>query len=144
VFLLFRRLQAGNKVLSAIGAGVFLLHPLQTESVAYITGRSELLTGFLLLTATLVFLRTENSSWKWAILRTELTGAAILSKEQALAMIPLFFLFESGWIGNAPNLKAKFLENVRKHWRLWGLLTVAGCLGSVFVLRVLSQSESAG
>src|SRR5699024_3290869 len=38
-------------------AGLFLLHPLQTESVDYITSRSEILTACFMLAALLLFLR---------------------------------------------------------------------------------------
>ena len=43
---------------SLLGAGLFLLHPLQSESAAYIAGRSELVSGLFLVSAWLVFLQS--------------------------------------------------------------------------------------
>ncbi len=56
VFLLLRHLLARldpadgrNPLLAGFGAALFLLHPLQTESVAYVASRSEVLCGTFLL-----------------------------------------------------------------------------------------------
>jgi protein O-mannosyl-transferase len=48
--------KAARRTLSIFSAAVFLFHPLQTESVAYIASRSENLTGLLFNTAFAVFL----------------------------------------------------------------------------------------
>ncbi len=46
---------------SAFGCSVFLLHPLQTESVAYVAGRSEVLSAAFVLLAWLIFVRRIGS-----------------------------------------------------------------------------------
>ena len=78
------------------------------------------------------------------MLVTAALGAALLSKEQALAAIPLFLLLETGWIDSVSNLRTALLEGVRNHRRLWILLIAAGCASAVFVWIILSQSQSAG
>jgi tetratricopeptide (TPR) repeat protein len=144
VFLLFRELLPGRLWLCGFGAAVFLLHPLQTESVAYMAGRSELLVAFFLLLALLAFLRAGRAGWKWAFVVTGLCGAALLSKEQALALIPLFLVLEAGWLENPERLRPVFLDRMRRHWRLWVLLMTAGALGGALVWSVLRTSPSAG
>src|SRR5579862_4483651 len=64
VFLFFRILLPGRLLLCGFAAALFVLHPLQTESVAYLAGRSELVVGFFLLSAVLVFLRVRRPSWR--------------------------------------------------------------------------------
>src|SRR4051794_31435183 len=63
VYFVIRRLlgfanlpQASRTPYAVFGALVFLLHPLQTESVAYISGRSDALCGMLACAAFAVFL----------------------------------------------------------------------------------------
>ena len=144
VFLLFRALLPNELILCGFGAAIFLLHPLQTESVAYLAGRSELVVASFVLCATLVFLRVRNPSWPWAGGVAALLGAALLSKEQALAAIPFFLLLESGWADAAPDLWATMRARIRCHWRLWVMCLAAGCAGAAWVGLVLSQSKSAG
>ena len=62
VFFVIRRLlewagtaPADRTPFAAFGAMLFLLHPLQTESVDYIAGRSELVSGFFFFAGWLVF-----------------------------------------------------------------------------------------
>src|SRR5262249_672824 len=44
-----------RRVASALGATIFLIHPLATESVSYIAGRSESLAAFFMLLAYTIF-----------------------------------------------------------------------------------------
>jgi protein O-mannosyl-transferase len=144
VFLLCRAFLPNRPWLCGFGAASFLLHPLQTESVAYLAGRSELVVAFFLLCSTLVFVRVRRPTWGWAMLVTALLGAALLSKEQASAAIALFLLLESGWMENSPDLLATLVTRIRNHWRLWGLLAALGCVAAALIWAVLSESTSAG
>ena len=51
---------------AAFGALLFLLHPLQTEAVAYIAGRSESLSGMFVFAAFAVFLYRRATAISWA------------------------------------------------------------------------------
>ena len=62
VFLIVRKIGSWvepdawkQNVLSLFAAGLFLMHPVQTEAVTYITGRSDVLSSLLMLAAFLVF-----------------------------------------------------------------------------------------
>src|SRR4051794_15944290 len=78
---------------SAFAATIFLIHPLQTETVAYIAGRSELVCGFFTLAALVIFCdpAKETISAKRALAVIVLYGCAVLSKEQA-AVLPVLFV----------------------------------------------------
>ena len=85
LWLLARRVLTPPAAL--VAAGIFLLHPLQTESVAYVAGRSELLVG----TAVLVALLAAERGW-W-VLAGVLAISAVLGKHagvMALALVPLW------------------------------------------------------
>ena len=70
-----------------LAAGLFLLHPIQTESVAYIAARSELVMGLALLLALLVAERG------WPMLAWVFAASAVVSKPAGglvLLLVPLW------------------------------------------------------
>lgn len=79
-------------------AGVFLLHPLNSESVSYITGRADLLvTGWSLLAAwSALTWRDRSGWWRLALVVVALAGAAV-SKEIGLIAVPLVVLTVCAW-----------------------------------------------
>src|SRR5215471_2758120 len=122
VFFIIRRLlewagisQYERNALSGFGAGVFLLHPLQTESVAYIAGRSEALSGMFALAsiAAFVYRRSAAISWSGVLAVLALFVAAMLSKEQAI-VIPAVLLLTDFWWNPGFSLKGIF-----GNWRLY-------------------------
>jgi tetratricopeptide (TPR) repeat protein len=133
VWLILRRLAEWNgmearrrEVLSVFGGALFLLHPAQTESVAYIAGRSESFSGMLAAGSLAVFLyRKEVAiSWRWAAAVVLLALAAILSKEQAVALFAVFLLTDYWW---NPGFS---LQGVKGNWRLYAPMLL-GALGAV-------------
>ncbi len=125
---------------AALGGAVFLLHPLQTEAVAYIAGRSELVSAMFVLAAYLVFLHQPPHSVSWRALATILAlyGCAVLSKEQAAVLPAVFFatdicLYRRPW-----------REALRGRRRLYGGLAIAAAVGLAGVWSVLRTSASAG
>lgn len=70
-------------------AAVFVLHPVQVESVAWISERKNVLSGFLYLAAALAYFRfsppeqapaTVSGRWGWYVLSVGLFAGALLSK----------------------------------------------------------------
>ena len=83
----------------AIGVGTaFLLHPLHTEAINYITARSSLQSGTLSLAALLAFVcarqGTGNRRLGWLMFAFILAGAALLTKEVAVVIPALFLLYD--------------------------------------------------
>jgi len=127
-----------RKILAGFVALMFLWHPLQTESVAYIAGRSEVLSGLFYLAAVALFLarRSPTVTWPVALGVLVLYGAAILSKEHAASLVAVLLLTD--WFWNAG------WQGIRRNWRLY-LPILAGALAAArFVWRVLATSDSAG
>jgi protein O-mannosyl-transferase len=117
-------------------AAIFLLHPLQTESVSYIAGRSESLCAFFFLAAYALYLRRPPGPITWRRSGTILMlyGAAILTKEHAVVLPALFLLtdaFESA-------------ATIRRNWRIHAPIAVLALAGLAMVAKVLSSAVSAG
>jgi Tfp pilus assembly protein PilF len=129
-----------STILAVFSAGLFLLHPLQTESVSYVASRSETLSVFFVLATLVVFLYREGSAL--SIGRTvavlALFGAAVLSKEHT-AMLPVLLLLTDYYWN--PGFS---VAGIRRNWRLYIPIAVAGALAIAFVFRVLSAASTAG
>ena len=79
------------------GALLFALHPVQTEAVAYISGRSSSLSATLALASALLYLRgraTDRFGWT-KVLSPALFVLAVLGKETALALPLALTLLEA-------------------------------------------------
>ncbi len=129
-----------TEILAFFAAGLFLLHPLQTESVSYIASRSETLSVFFVLAAYLVFLyrRDANAGWRTAVGVLALFGAAMLSKEHTAVFPAMLLLTDYYW-----NPGFKF-EGIKRNWKLYLPIVAIGALGFAFVWRVLAGAVSAG
>ena len=128
------------RVASAFGAIVFAIHPLQTESVSYVAGRSESLAALFLFLAYVVFLyrRKEAISWWEAVLVLVLFGAAVKTKENAIALPPILILTDLFWP------QAFSLRGLRRDWRLYGLMIPGAIYAAFAVFRMLASAGTAG
>jgi len=123
-------------LLSAFAGALFLLHPVQTESVAYVASRSEVLSVFFYFAAFAVFIyRNSESMTVWrALAIVALFGAAVATKEHTLTLPLLVVLTDYFWSRGA----------VRKNGILYGLMMLAGAGGALVVWRVLRGANTAG
>jgi Tfp pilus assembly protein PilF len=126
--------------LAIFAAGLFLLHPLQTESVSYVASRSETLSVFFVLAALVVFLyRTGDALGIGRTLAVlALYGAAVLSKEHTAVLPVLLLLTDYYW---NPGFS---LTGIRRNWRLYVPIVVVGALAAFFVALVLRSATTAG
>lgn len=132
VWLIVRRLLAlgsalagqPRDLLAAFAGLLFLLHPVQTESVAYIAGRSDSLSGFFTAAAYTVFLYRPKpaSPWITAGAVLALFSLAVLSKEQAIAL-PALLLLTDLWWNPGHGIAA-----VKSNWRIYIPIAVMGIL----------------
>ena len=130
----------GANLLAGFAAAVFLLHPIQTEAVAYVAGRSENLSVLFFLAAFAVFLhrRSAAASWKVAIAVLALFGAAVLTKEHTLVLPGLLLLTDYYW-----NPGFSF-RGIQRNWRIYVPMALGGIVGLAFVAKVLAHAPSAG
>jgi tetratricopeptide (TPR) repeat protein len=129
-----------SEILSMFGAGLFLLHPAQTESVSYVASRSETLSVFFVLSSLVVFLyrRKNEINFLPSIGVLVLLGLGLLSKEHTAALIGVFLLTDFFW---NPGFS---LRGIRDNWRLYVPAAVLAVVGGAFVWRTLSGAATAG
>ncbi len=147
IFFIVRRLldwaqveKARRDVLAALAALVFLLHPAQTEAVAYLAGRSEALSAMLAFAAFTVFLyrREKAATWTVAAAVLALFALALLAKEQTIALAGLLLLTDYWW-----NPGFSF-QGVRANWRLYLPVGAAALAGVAWLWNTIMRSTTAG
>lgn len=118
---------------ASAGAAVFLAHPLATESVSYIAGRSESLAALFVLAAFALFLhrREHEIRWRDALVILGLFGLGVAAKENAVALAGVLLLTD--WI--FPRASSR---------RLYLLLAPAAAIAVALVLRALLNGGNAG
>src|SRR3989338_818867 len=94
IFLLFSRLGISRRA-SFLGSLLFLLHPILTQAVSYISGLSEPLVVSTILGALLIFLKTFESDekfYKWLLLGALVFFIGLFSKESQVVSLGLMGL----------------------------------------------------
>ncbi|MDA1208598.1 MAG: tetratricopeptide repeat protein [bacterium] len=86
--ILRKLLRTDSWLLPLLGALIFVVHPLHTETVVWVSARKDLLSGFFFLFALLSYLHNKK---KAGILFFVL---ALLSKVTAITLIPVLFLVD--------------------------------------------------
>jgi len=147
VFLIVRRLveKAGamhsrRDLLAGLAAALFLLHPMQTEAVAYLAGRSETVSVMMAYAAFAVFLYREEAAigWRTSAAVLGLFVLALLSKEQTMALPALLLLTDAWWNPGAP------VKAIRANWRLYGPMAAGALAGVAYYWNLILHSPSAG
>jgi tetratricopeptide (TPR) repeat protein len=136
-FLTWVKVNGRKRDVLAIFAGaLFLLHPLQTESVAYIASRSEVLSVFFCFAAFALFLYHSDGAMRWprALAIVVLFGAAVVTKEHTVMLPALVLLTDYFWKRGG----------LRKNAILYGMFALVGAGGAAFVLRTLRSANTAG
>jgi tetratricopeptide (TPR) repeat protein len=127
-------------ILSFFAAGLFLLHPAQTESVSYIASRSETLSIFFVLAALVVFLYRSSAtvSIPRILALLALFAAAALSKEHTAVLPVLFILTDYYW-------HFEFSTSVIwRNWKLYVPVAASAVLALIEILRILQGNQTAG
>ncbi|MDX2169142.1 MAG: tetratricopeptide repeat protein [Deltaproteobacteria bacterium] len=83
------RRSGGSDIAALTGAALFALHPIQSEAVAYISGRTDLLVVFGALLSCLVWLG-DGPPRRRGVLAALAGGVAMLGKESGFAIVPLW------------------------------------------------------
>ncbi len=147
VFFITRRILAWagtqgprREWMAAFAGGLFLLHPAQTESVAYVASRSEDLSALFFYAAFAVFVYRKSPviSWLTAAVVIVLYGAAVSTKEHTITLPALLLLTDYFW---NPGFS---LRGIRRNWRLYVPLAVAAVAGVALVVRLVGSAPTAG
>jgi tetratricopeptide (TPR) repeat protein len=131
---------AFREVLAGFSGALFLLHPLQTESVAYVASRSETLSVFFFLAAYAVYLYSpaEKISVRRTVAVLALFLVACTVKEHTTVLPGLLLLTD--YFFTTPFR----FEGIRQRLRLYVPIVLAGGIGLFAVVRVLSTAQTAG
>ena len=127
-------------LLAGFAAAVFLLHPVQTEAVAYLAGRSDSLSVMLLLAAFAAFIYRPRREISWLMVFVVLGffGAALLSKQHTIALPAVLLLTDYWW---NPGFS---LKGIRGNWKLYATMALGAALAVSRYWDVLLHSPSAG
>jgi protein O-mannosyl-transferase len=134
LFRLARRVGKGNLVAFA-ASGLFAVHPMMTEAVGYISGRSEVLCATFFMLALMC-----GSRWlieggaKWALITAGLWVAALATKESA-AMFP-FVLLTYDYFALQTDQVSRRQRIRRVHLPLISTAVVAGIVRLTVLARV--------
>ena len=136
VFVLFSRVLK-NWVLGFFVALLFVVHPLRVESVAWVSERKDVLSGFFFWAAIL----TVFESWERTSLRTKkglhalglvCFGLALLSKP-SVVVLPVLLIALEGWRRGEQGWGVGFWIAAAKRWWMWfALSAVASVLTMAF------------
>ncbi|MBZ5595423.1 MAG: hypothetical protein LAP39_24530 [Acidobacteriia bacterium] len=132
--------RARRQVLAVFAGALFLLHPVNSESVGYVASRSENLSVLLFLGAFALFLyrRSTEITWTRTAMVLLVFAAAVLSKEHTVVLPALLLLTDYFW--NPPFSFA----GIRRNWRLYVPVTISGVLAVLYLARQLRGATSAG
>ena len=93
-FLVFRVSSAvlNGRVAAASAALLFAIHPVHIEDVCWVSASNEMLYVGLLLLSLLFLFRSQSDGVVWLRLSIAAWGAALLTKETAIALLPIFVI----------------------------------------------------
>ncbi|MGQ9635092.1 MAG: tetratricopeptide repeat protein [Bryobacteraceae bacterium] len=147
IFLIARKLFAwsgcegrSREWLAAFAGAVFLLHPVQTEAVSYVTSRSENLSVLFLLSAVAIFIYRKRTAISWPVVLAILIlyAAAASTKEHTAVLPAVLLLVDYFW-----NPGFSF-SGIRRNWRLYVPIAVGAALALAYVFDILRQAVTAG
>jgi tetratricopeptide (TPR) repeat protein len=147
IFLIVRRLlawsgveKARQSLLAGLAALLFLLHPVQTEAVAYLAGRSDGLSTLFAAAALTIFLYRKETSATWIVVVEVLAffGLALLSKEQTVALPALLLLTDFWW---NPGFS---LRGIFGNWRLYVVMALGAAGGVAYFWNLIFGATTAG
>jgi len=153
VFLLIRRFSA--KLSTAVVAGlIFAVHPIQTDSVSYVSGRRDILfTLFYLAALHAYFTYREKASRTWFVLFLGSWALSLMSKEMAVSLPFVIFLWnfcdrwretEGSWLQRLIQATKRAL--IKDKW-LYALLAVASvgfAAYAIFFQRASGRTSGSG
>lgn len=127
--------QERRELLAAFAGALFLLHPVNTEAVAYIASRSENFSVLWFFGAITLFLyrRRVEITWGRSAMVLLFFGAAVLSKEHTIVLPAILLLTDYFW--NPPFS----LAGVRRNWKLYLPIVAGGVMVGGYSARLLKD-----
>ena len=141
-YLVLRCLQrmTGDKLLSALGAIAFCIHPLNTEAVVWVSARKDLLSAFFFFGALYQYLLYEEKDTDGYPLKSIALFAAALLSKVSVAPFPIFLLLWR-WYKNKPFTRS-FVKSVAPYFVLsivFGVIALLGKEDNISMLTLWGQ-----
>jgi protein O-mannosyl-transferase len=131
----------GDTFAAFVAAALMAVHPLMTEAVGYVSGRSELLSGVFFFSALLCFRRAFIGRSRWYLPALTCFAIGLFTKE-TMAMLPVVLVaYDRLLIRPAPSVWR------RRLWRLHIPLLVVVAVGAavrVWVYTIIEHTTAAG
>jgi tetratricopeptide (TPR) repeat protein len=132
--------RAPRDILAVFAAALFLLHPVNSESVGYVASRSENLSVLFFMGAFALFVYKPSGAITWG--RTAMVllafAAAVLTKEHTIVLPALLLLTDYFW--DPPFSFA----GIGRNWRLYVPVTAGGVFAALYLVLQLRNAPSAG
>lgn len=156
--LVVRRMTGGARIATVAAAVLFAIHPVQSESVAYISGRRDVLFALFFLAGFLAFIKFRESvskptATRWLVATVACFGLSLMTKEMA-ASFPLVCVLwdltrstEPAEDGTSPPLGGSVRRMLREGALLYGagFVTLVGfAYYTVFVRGATTRIGEAG
>ncbi len=123
LLMMFMEVVGTKKNIAFLSALLFLIHPLQTEVVSYVSGRMDSVLLVMVLGSLLLFVKSiRERKYVFYWLALIVFGLALLAKERGIILLPLLIVLIFTIFNNRINLKNKIL-----------LLTPFGLLSVMYV-----------
>jgi tetratricopeptide (TPR) repeat protein len=123
-------------IAALLAAAFFLVHPVQTESVTYISSRSELLSTFFYALAVLLFARRSRDriGFRFSLIIGVVFILGMRSKETVISLPAVLFLYDFIFFS------AGEFRRVLSRWRFYATFVIGGIATAIYVLIDLSHS----
>src|SRR4051812_37014728 len=147
VFLIVRRLlewsgapESRRPLLAGFAAAVYLLHPMQAESGAYLAGRAEAVSVMFAYAAFAVFVYRRERAATWGVTAAVLALflASLLSKEHTIVLPALLLLTDYWW---NPGFSSK---GIRANWKLYAPMALGALAAVAKFWSLLMRATTAG
>lgn len=153
-----RRLTGGARIASFAATAFFAVHPVQSESVAYISGRRDVLFALFFLAGFFAYVKFRESesrarATRWLVATGACFGLSLMSKEMAASFPFVCVLWdfaratETGSDGSRPALWTAVARTIRKGAPLYiaGFIALAGfAYYTLFVRSATTRIGDAG
>jgi protein O-mannosyl-transferase len=112
-------------------AGLWMIHPLQTEVVDYVTQRTESMAGLFVLAAVYAALRDTHAThaWRWRVAAIAACAAGMACKESAAVAPVLILLYDAAFRGpsvvTALRRRRAFYAGLALTWLVFGGLLLS-------------------
>ncbi len=108
------RFGGAASLLGFAAAALWMLHPVQTQSVTYISQRTESLMGFFYFLTLYAFIRATQAdrTWRWSALAVASCFAGMATKEGMVTAPVMILLYDYAFLTGSVS------ESWRRRWRL--------------------------